>query len=83
MPQVGVGALQVPPQPELWECRPPLFKKLKGRPQPARITAGEQRARRAAYAGALPDITNRIQRCSRCREEGHNVLNCRALPEGM
>ena len=58
------------------------IQKLKGRPQTARITAmaREQRARRAARAGALPDIPNRIQRCSRCREEGHNVLNCRALP---
>ena len=56
------------------------IQKLEGRPQTtARITAREQRARRAAHAGALPDIPNRIQRC---REEGHNVLNC-ALPEGM
>ena len=69
MPPVDVGALQVPPQPELWECRPPLFKKLKGRPQTARITAREQRARRAAHAGALPDILNHIQRYSQCREE--------------
>ena len=56
------------------------IQKLEGRPQTARITAREQRARRAAHAGALPDIPNRIQRC---REEGHNVLNCRALPEGI
>jgi hypothetical protein len=56
------------------------IQKLEGRPQTARTTAREQRARRAAHAGALPDIPNRIQRC---REEDHNVLNCRALPEGM
>ena len=29
MPPVDVGPLQAPPQPELWECRPPLFKKLR------------------------------------------------------
>ena len=83
MPPVDVGGLQVPLRPELWECRPPLFKKPKGCPLTARIAAKEQRARRAARAGALPDIPNHIQRCSRCREEGHNVLKCRALPEGM
>ena len=43
----------------------PYLKKLKGRPQTARITAGEQRARRAAHAGALPDIPNRIQQRGR------------------
>jgi hypothetical protein len=33
--------------------------------------------------GTTRHPNHRIQRCSRCREEGHNVLNCRALPEGM
>ena len=30
MPPVDVGAIQVPPQPELWEYRPPLFKNWRG-----------------------------------------------------
>ena len=53
---------------------PPLFRKPKGRPQTVSISAGEQRARRAR-AGLLPDLRTHIQRFSRCREEGHNVLN--------
>ena len=80
MPPIDVSALQVPPQPKLWECQPPLLKIPK---QTAHITGEEQHARRAAHAGALPDILNHIQRYSQCREEGHYVLNCRALPEGM
>jgi len=44
LPPIDVGALQAPTGvPALWECRPPLFKKAKGRPQTARLTAGEQR----------------------------------------
>jgi hypothetical protein len=85
LPPIDVGALQAPPgDPALWECRPPLFKKAKGRPQTARLTAGEQRGRRAAWRGALPEVPDRVpQRCSRCRQEGHNILNCRALPDGL
>jgi hypothetical protein len=50
LPPIDVGALQAPPgDPALWECRPPLFRKAKGRPQTARLTAGEQRGRRAAW----------------------------------
>ena len=61
MPPIDAGALQAQPQPELQECRPPVFKKLKMRPQNARIITGEQRARHAARVGTLPDIPNRIQ----------------------
>ena len=61
MPPIDVSALQVPPQPKLWECQPPLLKIPKGRLQTAHITAEEQQARRAAHAGALSDILNHIQ----------------------
>ena len=58
--------------------RAPLFKKARGRPQIARLTAGEQRARVAAFNGPLRDIPDRQQHCSRCHQEGHNILRCRA-----
>ena len=81
LPPIDVGALQAPPgDPALWECRPPLFKKAKGRPQTARLTAEEQRGRRAAWRGAM--LRSPIG-CRRCRQEGHNILNCRALPDGL
>jgi hypothetical protein len=52
LPPIDVGTLHTPPgDSALWECRPPLFKKAKGRPQTARLTAGEQRGRRAAWRG--------------------------------
>jgi len=52
LPPIDVGTLQAPPgDPALWEGRPPLFKKAKGRPQTARPTAGEQRGRRATWRG--------------------------------
>lgn len=32
----------------------------------------------------LLEIPDRApQRCGRCRQEGHNVLDCKDLPEGM
>ena len=64
-------------------CHAPLFKKARGRPQTARLTAREQRTRLAAYNGALENIPDRVQRCSRCREEGHNVTRCPTLPAGL
>ena len=54
-------------------CRAPLFKKARGRPQVARLTAEEQRARVAAFNGALQNIPGRLQRCSCYHQEGHNV----------
>ena len=60
------------------DCRAPLFKKARGRPQTARLTAGEQRGRAAAWNGALQNIPDRVQHCSRCGQEGHNVLRCPA-----
>ena len=65
------------------DCRAPLFKKARGRPQTARLTAGEQRAREAAWNGALQNIPDRVQHCSRCGREGHNVLRCPAIPAGL
>ena len=64
-------------------CHAPLFKKARGRPQTARLTAGEQRARLAAYNGVLENIPDLVQHCSRCREEGHNITRCPALPAGL
>ena len=46
--------------------RAPLFKKARGRPQTPCLTAGEQRAREAAWYGALQNIPDRILYCSRC-----------------
>ena len=63
-------------------CHAPLFKKARGRPQTARLTAREQRTRLAAYNGALENILDRVQRCSRCREEGY-VTRCPTLPAGL
>ena len=37
-------------------CRAPLFKKARGRPQTARLAAGEQRARLAAYNRAVENM---------------------------
>ena len=52
LPPIDVDAFQAPPgDPALWECRPPLFNKAKGRPQTTRPTAGEQRGRRPAWRG--------------------------------
>jgi hypothetical protein len=89
MPPIDIANLEIRRMPlgeDEWAgqplCRPPLFKKPRGRPQTARLTAGEQRARRAELRGAL-DVPDRVQRCSRCRGEGHNVRNCRALPPGL
>ena len=65
------------------DCRAPLFKKARGRPQTTRLTAGEQRARQAAWNGALENIPDRVQRCSRCGHEGHNVVRCPAIPAGF
>ena len=80
MPPVEIATL-APHENE--PCHAPLFKKARGRPQTARLTAGEQRARLAAYNGMLENIPDRVQRCSRCREEGHNVTRCPALPAGL
>ena len=60
------------------DCRAPLFKKARGGPQTARLTAGEQRGWAAAWNGALQNIPDRVQHCSRCGQEGHNVLRCPA-----
>ena len=65
------------------DCRAPLFKKARGWPQTARLIAGEQRAREAAWNGALQNIPDRVQHCSRCGREGHNVLHCPAIPAGL
>ena len=48
------------------DCQAPLFKKARGRPQTARLTVGEQRARQAAWngPGALQNIPDRVQRCT-------------------
>ena len=58
-------------------------KFTRGRPQTARLTAGEQRGRAAAWNGALQNIPDRVQHCSRCGQEGHNVLHCPAIPAGL
>jgi len=80
IPPVDITDLQ--PQEE-FPCQPPRFRKPRGRPQTKCLTAGEMRARTTAWRGALQDVPNRIQHCSRCKQEGHNVARCRALPEGM
>ena len=79
MPPIGIATLALH---ENEPCHAPLFKKARGRPQTARLAAGEQRARLAAYNGALENIPDHVQRCSHCREEGHNVTRCPALPAG-
>ena len=53
-------------------CRAPGFKKPRGRPQTARCTADERRARLANLVGIV-QVPDRVQRCSRCRAKGHNV----------
>ena len=65
-------------QPADGECREPMFMKAMGRPRRARRVAGEPRARN----GALEEIPNRIQWCRLCHE-GHNILRCRALLNGL
>ena len=67
------------------DCRAALYKKARGRPQTAhaRLTAGEQKARAAAWNGALQIISDRVQHCSRCGREGHNVLRYPAIPAGL
>ena len=80
MPLVEITGLQ--PRNDML-CRAPLVKKARGRPQVARFTAGEQRARVAAFNGALQNIPDRLQRCSRCHQEGHNILRCRARPADL
>ena len=61
----------------------PLFKKARGRPQVARLTAGEQRTRVAVFNGALQNIPDHLQHCCRCHQEGHNILRCRAQPADL
>jgi len=80
IPPVDITDLQ--PQEE-FPCQPPRFRKPRGRPQTKCLTAGEMRARTAAWRGSLQNVPNRIQHCSRCKQEGHNVARCWALPEGM
>ena len=46
-------------------------------------TAGEQRGRQTAWNGALQNIPDRVQRCTRCGQEGHNVVRCPAIPAGF
>ena len=65
------------------DCRAPLFKKARGRPQTARLTAGEQRAKEAAWNKALQNIPDRVLHCSRRGREGHSVLRCPAIPTGL
>ena len=65
------------------DCRAPLFKKARGRPQTARLTAGEQRAREAVWHRALQNIPDRVLHCSRCGREGHNALRCPAIPADL
>ena len=62
------------------DCPEPLSKTTRGRPQTARLTAGGPRARQAAFSGALRNIPDRVQHCSRCDREGHSVLRCPAVP---
>jgi hypothetical protein len=64
MPPVDITDLQ--PQEE-FPCQPPRFRKPRGRPQTKRLTAGEMRARTATWRGALQDVPDRIQHCSRCK----------------
>ena len=65
------------------DCRAPLFKKARGRPQTARLTAGEQRAWEAAWNKALQNVPDRVLHCSRRGREGHSVLRCPAIPTGL
>ena len=58
------------------------LQETSGRPQTACRTAGEQRAHHAKLVGTV-QVPDRVQRCSRCRVEGHNVCNRRALPPGL
>ena len=80
MPPVEIAGLQ--PRNDML-CRAPLIKKARGRPQAARLASGEQRARVAAFHGALQNIPDRIQHCSRCHQEGHNILRCQAQPANL
>ena len=81
-PMLPVDVDGIEPQGEN-DCRAPLFKKARGRPQTARLTAGEQRAREAAWHGALQNIPDRVLHCSRCGREGHNALRCPAIPADL
>ena len=44
-----------------------------------RLTAGELRGRQAAWNGALQNIPDRVRRCTRCGQEGNNVVRCPAI----
>ena len=78
MPPVDVGTIQVPPQPEQWECHLYLKNRRGARRLPALqlgssehaglLTLGHDQTSPAVYSAAAG------------AEEGHNVLNCRALP---
>ena len=81
-PMLPVDVDGLEPQGES-DCRAPLFKEARGRPQTARLTAGEQRAWEAAWNGALLNITDWVLHCSRRGREGHNVLRCPAIPAGL
>ena len=67
------------------DCRlgAPLLKKARGRPQTACLTLSKQGAGQNAWKGALQNIPDRVQHCSRCGREGHNVLHCPAIPAGL
>ena len=78
MPPVEDSGLQ--PNNEV-PCRAPPNKKARGRLQTFRLTTGKQRARVAAFNGALQNIPDRLQGCSRCHQEGH--LRCRAQPADL
>ena len=78
MPPVEIAGLQ--PCNDML-CRAPLIKKARGRPQDSRPTTGELRARIAAFNRALQNIPDRLQRCSRYHQEGHNALRCQAQPQ--
>ena len=65
------------------DFRAPLFKEARGRPLTACLTAGEQRAREAAWHGALQNIPDRILHCPRCGLEGYNVERCPVIPAGI
>ena len=81
---IAVSAVQALPQPELWIACHLYLINQRGVPRLHALRPASSARVVLAWAGNLPDIPNCIiQRCSRCREEGHNVLNCRALPEGM
>ena len=80
MPLAGIAGFQLRND---MLCRAPLYKKARDRPQVARLNAGEQRARVIAFNGALQNIPDRLQRCSRCHREGHSILRCRARPADL